>query len=157
MGLGRFGLRGVAVILLLLGGCAKGDPLTGAAIDAAEARWRANPLAAYRMHLEISGDLIQEGEFVIEVRDGEVASVTGNGETITTRDDFYTVDGLFTMLRQELEMATQPHLFWQPPKDARIYQRAHFDAQTGYCRRYLRSVTGTQHNIVIKVTALEPL
>lgn len=150
-------LRCAALAFLAMGGCAKGDPLTAKAIDAAEARWRAAPMGAYRMRLEITGDRIEEGEFVVEVRDSVVASVTRNGESITTRDDFYTVDGLFDMLRQELEMAAQPQLFWQQPTNSRIYQRALFDEKSGYCRRYLRSVTGTQHNIVITVEALEPL
>lgn len=136
--------------------CAKGEPLTLDALQEAQARWRASAPNAYTLKIEISGDLVQEGEFEVTVRGDEVVKATRNGQVITTRDAFYTVPGMHAFLREELEMAQNPARYWNASPETRIYQRAHFDPELGYTRRYLRAVTGTQHNVVITIR-LSPL
>lgn len=143
----------LAFALLALG-CQRGDPLTAAAIAQAEATWQDYGVDDYQLELDIEGDLVEEGKFRISVQDGRVTDARRNGKTISTRDPFYTVPGLFKFLRDEIEMAQQPALYWQAGPGTNIYQRALFDARAGYLKRYLRAVTGTKHNIKIRVTRL---
>ena len=71
-------------------------------------------------------------------------------------DPFYSVEGIFGFLTDELAMAKQPTRFWQAAADARIHQRADFHQARGYCRRYLRAVSGTRHSILLEVVDLQP-
>jgi hypothetical protein len=148
--------------LLVLGlgasaACARGEPLSEATLSAAKARWAARGLADYDVHLEIEGDLVQEGEFEVEVRGRQVRVVRRNGAAVETHDAFYSVDGMFGFLGEELEMAKEPVRYWSAPADARIFQRARFDEDSGRLRRYVRAVSGTKHNIVITVDQVTPV
>ena len=144
------------IAVALLTGCTRGDTLTAEGLAAAKARWADQGLTSYRMEVEITGDRVEEGHFRVSVEDGAVTEVSRNDKPVVSRDAFYTIDGMFSMLGDELRMAQQAQRYWQAAEGARVYQRAYFDPDRGYCRRYLRAVTGTQHNIVIEVHQLTP-
>jgi hypothetical protein len=153
----RYGPSVLAALLLLSAACQKSAPLTEQRVSSARKQWAALGLRNYRVRLTIEGDRIQEGDFEIDVRDGRIANLKRNGVPVESRDAFYTVDGMFKFLMDELDMATNPALYWQAPKGTRIHQRAAFHEQKGYVTRYIRAVVGTKHNISIKVSDLEPL
>jgi len=141
-------------LLFVATGCAGGSPLDSQQIDTARDRWRAVQLSNYDLRMSIDGDRIQKGSFEITVLARRVQKVVRNGETIPSRDAFYTVDGMFDFLGDELQMAQNPQRYWQVGKDASIHQRVTFDDKLGFVRQYIRAVRGTQHNIVIKVEEL---
>jgi hypothetical protein len=147
--------RVVAGALCAAAACAAGQPLDRASLADAERRWHGRNLSDYRLHLSIEGDRIDAGDFTVEVRGGAVTSVERNGAPVDTRDAFYTVGGLFDFLRDELDMSASPDRFWGVPAGTMVRQRAHFHPEDGYPLRYLRSVSGTQHNIAIVVKSLE--
>ncbi|MEZ4272038.1 MAG: DUF6174 domain-containing protein [Myxococcota bacterium] len=149
-------LLGVGCLLVAAIGCAKGEPLTLTAIQDAQARWEARGLHSYRMVLEIDGDLIDSGRFEVEVRHDKITRLTRNQVAVASRDPFYTVDGFFKFLRDELEMAADPARYWQASPGTNIHQRAHFHAW-GYPTRYLRAVVGTKQNITVVVKDVQPL
>ena len=151
----RPGALGLALVWVSLLSCARGAPLTLDAIESGRQRWRAGGVTDYRMRVKIKSDRTQAGEFRIEVQQGKLHRIARDGESVGMRDPFYTVDGLFGFLLQELEMAQEPGRFWAAPAGAYIHQRAHFDVDLGYPRRYIRAVGGTEHNIVITVEDFE--
>jgi hypothetical protein len=146
-----------AAQLCTLLACARGEPLAGDRIEAAERRWQAAGLGDYRLALSIEGDRVQAGDFQIEVRGGTVTSASRNGTAVASRDLFYTVPGLFTFLRDEQGMAAAPERYFGVPAGTPVTQRARFHAELGYPERYLRAVRGTQHGIEIIVHRVERL
>lgn len=148
--------RRIAAVALLAAACSGAQPLEAAAIDTAEQRWRDYQLRDYRMELTVEGDRIDSGDFRAEVRGGALVSVERNGEAVSSRDPFYTVPGLYAFMRDELEMAASPERFWGVPPGTAVRQRAQFHREHGYPQRYLRAVSGTQHNVAVQVKRLEP-
>ena len=142
-------LGATAVTLLALVACARGENLTETQLAQAQSRWQQAGPRNYTLTMTITGDRIEEGRFVATVRDGALSSVTRNHRPIARPAPFYTVPGLFDFLSEELEMAAQPGRYWQAARDARVYQRIRFDDRLGYPTRYLRAVTGTEHNVTL--------
>ena len=66
------------------------------------------------------------------------------------------MDGLFRMLAQELELASQPSLLGAPPGYA-AYPMARFDEDTGALEQFRRTVGGAQNTIEIAVLDFEAL
>jgi hypothetical protein len=137
--------------------CAKGEPLTLRSLQHGENLWLKQAMPHYEIKLTISGDRIQSGDFVSEVKDDIVVHVTRNGESISSKDPFYSIPGMFQFLQDELDMSKDPQRYWNASKGARLYQRAHFDPGNGFVRRYLRSVSGVNHGILIDIHAVRSL
>jgi len=138
-------------------GCAKGETLTPADLGAAKNMWQQNGFQSYALTLEITGDKIETGLFEIEVNKGEITKATRNGDNLATTDGFYTIDGIFVFLENELELGNDPARYFGAAPGSRIYMRAHFDPQLGYPTRYLRAVTDTKHNIKVEVKSFKKL
>ncbi len=143
--------------LLLLTQCAKGAAFTEQDLQQAQAQWNKNGLDSYRLTLEISGDKVETGVFVVEVEQNKIQGITRNGQAITTTDTFYTIEGMFQFLENELELGKEPRRYFGSAPGARIYMRAHFDPKQGFPTRYLRAITDTKHNIAVEVKSLEKL
>jgi hypothetical protein len=128
-------------------------PLTADDLEAAERLWDEFGPADYDLDVELGGR--QSGRFHVEVRSGRTTKVTRNGVPPQRRTwDTWTVPGMFDTLYQELELAAQPDgAFGQP--GARAVQRANFDDQLGFPRRYERFVLGTVYEIRWEVTRFE--
>jgi hypothetical protein len=130
------GICGLA-IALLLGWLWRGPgsdlpPLTRAALEAAEARWRDHPARSYTIKVQVTG--AQPATYQVEVRDGEALSASLNGRPLTQRRvfDTWSVPGMFGTLASDVERLEEPE------NEGRILARCEFDGQYGYPARYER-------------------
>jgi hypothetical protein len=142
------------IAFLFLAACARLEPLTFEALQAAEQRWRSFNPGLYRLVVEMEGDRIEPGRFEIRVA-GDGVSIRRNGEVIVPqRPEDYSMDGWFRMLRQELDLAGNAQLLGAP-EGYSSYPMARFDEQTGRLVRFQRSVGGTQNSISIDIVEFE--
>ena len=137
--------------------CAKGEAFSPQDLTKAHNQWKQKGFQSYALTLEITGDRIETGLFEIEVNQGEIIKATRNGDNLATTDRFYTIEGIFQFLGNELELGKEPERYFGAGPGARIYMRAHFDPELGYPTRYLRAVTDTKHNITVEVKELKKL
>jgi hypothetical protein len=125
-------------------------PLTEADLARAEARWRAAGPSDYDMFVRVTGR--QPSEFRVEVRGGEPAALTRNGNATPRRMwDVWTVPGLFDTIRQETDQAGNPTRPFGSPPGTQVVQRVQFDERYGYPARYERIVMGTPLEIAWEV------
>jgi hypothetical protein len=131
----------------------EGAPLTRADLDAAAERWTKAGLLDYDLAVTVRG--AQEGEHRIEVRDGRVVAMTTGGAAVDPKVwPYWSVDGLFRFLRDELEGAMRAREVHGVSDASEVILRAAFDAELGYPRRFLRHVPGGRPGIEWEVTAL---
>jgi hypothetical protein len=132
-------------------------PLTSETLAAAEMRWREHGPKSYTLDLKLGG--VRPGNVHLEVRDGQVADMTRDGVTPSQRRtwDAWTVDSQFDMIETELAGAAHPERAFGAPPDARVVQRADFDPQLGYPRKYERFVLGTALEISWETVDFRPL
>ena len=136
-------------ILALLAGCAY-QPLSQTNLQEAQSRWAATHCSRYRLRLDIAGDRIEAGNFSVEV-DGPNTRVTRNGRVLEHPDAFYSVEGLFHFLANEIELGHDPPRFFEAAPDATVYQQIIYDKTWGYPQRYVRAISGTSHNITLDI------
>ena len=92
--------------------------------------------ANYDMDLEGNFDL--KGRLHVEVHNGKVTAMTIDGQPTPERLwDYYSVAGLFGIIREDLERNAAA--VTNPEKV--VIQQAEFDSELGYPRRYQRSGT----------------
>jgi len=70
-------------------------------------RWRERRLDDYDLRLRKEADRIDDERYEVTVRGGEVSRLTRNGREVQA-SSYYSVEGLFEVLRRELEMASSP-------------------------------------------------
>jgi Family of unknown function (DUF6174) len=117
-------------------------PMTQADFEAAVERWHAHGPHDYSMTVELSGR--QSGTMVVTVRNTEPTSVKRNGVPTPERTwAYWTIDGLFQIIRVDLEGLDQPERAFDGSDVAHLVQQAEFDAELGYPRRYRRAVQTT--------------
>jgi hypothetical protein len=131
--------------------CSQKEPLVRGALEAGEQLWKMQGRSDYTLHLEISGDKIESGEFVAEIKGKKLISVTRNGQTLKNPDGFYTIEGLFRFLHDEIDLGRSPARYFNAPADSRVHQFMLLDKELGYPKRYVRSVFGTKHNITLEI------
>jgi len=131
--------------------CSQKEPLVRGALEAGEQLWEMQGRSDYTLLLEISGDKIESGEFVAEVKNKKLVSVTRNGQVLKKPDDFYTIEGLFKFLYDEIDLGRSPARYFNAPADSRVHQFMLLDKELGYPKRYVRSVFGTKHNITLEI------
>jgi hypothetical protein len=116
--------------------------MSAADFDAAVARWKENGPADYEIVVEVSGR--QSGTMHVVVQDGKPVSVTRSDVSIPTRTwEYWTVEGLFQIIRDDLEGLDQPERAFGNSDVSQLVQQAEFDAALGYPRRYRRAVLST--------------
>jgi hypothetical protein len=82
-------------------------PITFELLDAAASRWSANSPNDYDMEIELTG--INPGVAHVEVRHGNVTAMTLNGRPTKPHIwDDWSVPGLFTIIRRDLEVCMAP-------------------------------------------------
>jgi hypothetical protein len=133
----------IAVVLLIILVRDSTPLLTQAEFDAAESRWEQHGPKSYNLDVVIGGK--RAGKVHVEVRNGEVTQMLRDGVQPKQKRTWgvWTVPGQFDMIGLELESAQDPVAGFQAPAGSQVIQRAVFDRQYGYPRRYLRDVLGT--------------
>ena len=135
--------------------CSGLSTLTLPALDEAQAKWNAGKPASYRLVVSMEGDRVERGEFDVEVQNGIVTSLKRNGEVVTpTEAQDYSMEGLFKIIREEMDLAKNPALFGAPAGYS-AYLMARFST-TGGLQHYRRAVGGISNSIDIQVLSFEP-
>lgn len=120
-------------------------PPAGGSAAAAQATWEARRPAAYAYDLTIACMCIHRGEYRVEVRNGEIASVrdaaTGAPSPESRVEWIVTVDRLFEVMRQATAAGTPVRAVYDPelgyPTEAEVGMLAD-DSGTLYTIRKLR-------------------
>jgi hypothetical protein len=136
----------VAVAAYLVTRPDTGDPLTPERLAAARARWAERAPKDYALDVRVRG--AQRGDYLIEVRGGEVTAMTSGGAPVEARArDYWTVDGMFRFLADELSNRDRAATLYGVPGPDDVILRAAFDPATGYPVRFLRHVLGKSAGI----------
>ena len=144
----------VLLMTLVFISCSGLSTLTLPGLDEAQAKWETGKPASYRLVVSMEGDRVERGEFDVEVQNGVVTSVKRNGEVVKpTEAQDYSMDGLFRIIRDELDLAKNPSLFGAPAGYS-AYLMARF-SRTGGLQHYRRSVGGISNSIDIQVLSFE--
>jgi Family of unknown function (DUF6174) len=117
-------------------------PLTQADFEAATKRWLEFAPSNYLMTVVLSGR--QSGTMAVTVNGDRPISVVRNGVTTPERTwEYWTVEGLFEIIREDLQGLDQPERAFGVKDTSQLVQQAEFDAALGYPRRYRRAVLTT--------------
>lgn len=144
----------ILIATLAVASCSGLSTLTPEMVDQAEARWSAGKPASYRMIVSMEGDRVEHGEFDVEVRNGVVTSLKRNGQVVNLKSgEDYSMDGLFKIIRNEMDLAKTPSTFGAP-EGYSAYLMGSFDG-TGKLRHYRRAVGGISNSIDIRVLSFE--
>jgi hypothetical protein len=143
-------MRFLVLVFLLVSGCARLEPLTPESLQSAEQKWKASHPPFYDLVVEMEGDRIEPGRYEISVRGTDVTIRRGGQVVIPAKPQDYSMEGWFRMLRQELDLASNPVLLGAPAGYS-AYPMARFDVATGRLERFQRTVGGTQNSIEIDV------
>jgi hypothetical protein len=146
------------LLALALPGCGGGVTATVDSVKAAEAKWKAAGLRNYDLEWANSG--MGTGHYRVFVRDGEVKaiySVLPGGREVVAKPGaprMYSVDGLFTTIKDEIAQLDQPTPFGQPKGTSAILKFTP-DPELGYPKAYRRDVLGTPKGVSIDVLGLD--
>lgn len=144
-------LLGAAVGLLLLGRNRAGE-LTAERLAEARQIWEAERPDSYRLELEMGGSLSDVRTVV--VRDGRVVSMTAGGiEVPESAWEYWSVDGLFDVLRTELSNAASPR---GPVAGREVALLARFEPTWGYPTYFYRHIMGTSNDVEWRVVDFTP-
>lgn len=142
------------IAILWLASCSGLSTLTPEMVDQAEAKWNAGKPASYRLVVTMEGDRVERGEFDVEVRNGAVISLKRNGQVVNLKSgEDYSMDGLFKIIRNEMDLAKTPSTFGAP-EGYSAYLMGNFDG-TGKIQHYRRAVGGISNSIDIRVLSFE--
>jgi len=112
------------------------EPVARDRLIAARERWKSANIISYDMDLETTG--AQTGLYHIEVRDGQLAKITRNGQEMHPSErDYWTVDGWFQAIEDDLENSEKPSGD-DPATRCEFWLRVRYHATLGYPQRYLR-------------------
>jgi hypothetical protein len=145
-------------LLLTLPGCGGGVDATKDSVKAAEAKWKAANIKDYDLEWANSG--MGTGHYKVFVRGGEVKavySVIPGGREVVAKPAaprLYSVDGLFTVIKDEIAQLGQAEPFGQPKGTSAVLKFTP-DAELGYPRSYRRDVMGTPKGVSIDVLRLD--
>ena len=147
----------VAALLTCAIGCAGGETVTPEAVDLARRLWTKASIRDYDLDWTVRGR--NNAHYLATVRDGEVRklkSIAPNGATGELRPvdrEYYSVDGLFRTMADDLAMLNSDRPFGEP-KGTKVVMRFQPDSRLGYPHFYRRDVLGTSLSISIEVNSL---
>jgi hypothetical protein len=148
----------IAPLLLALSGCGGGVDATDASVGTAEAKWKAANIRDYDLEWANSG--MGTGHYKVFVRGGEVKaiySVIPGGREVVAKPGaprLYSVDGLFTVIKDEMAQRGLDQPFGQPKGTSAVLKFTP-DPELGYPRSYRRDVMGTPKGVSIDVLRLD--
>jgi len=144
-------------ISIFLSTCSRLQALTPETLQTARQSWQSKRPEYYRVVFDMSGDRVETGRFEVTVQGSEVISLRRNGKVILPgRGQDYSMDGLFRMLVQEVDLVQKPTLLGAP-EGYSVYAMARFDPEIGRLMRYRRTVGGAKNSVEINVVEFEVL
>lgn len=149
----------LALPLLVLAGCSRGEEVTKQSLLAARERWDKTGIRDYILEWTNSGP--GNPRYHVEVQDGTVRSVRFMLPDGTMRDSntheprYFGIEGLFLTITEECAQLRTDTPFGQQ-KGASIVQRFTPDPKYGFPRSYRRDVAGSLKAISFDVTRFEP-
>ena len=152
-------MLGVVAIVGASSGCGGGQEVTPEAVDQARQLWTKAGIRDYDLEWTVAG--AQTNHYYVTVRGGdvrEVEAILPDGKRMPRKipdTRFYSVDGLFLTMADELAQLKTDHPFDQP-KGTKVVMRFKPDAKLGYPQWYRRDVMGTTLSIAIDVVSLIP-
>lgn len=130
-------------------------PLTEKDLTRARATWQHAGLQNYVMKVRLIGSL--EGEHEIEVQNGRVVSMSTGGQPVANHVwPYWTVEGMFQFLEEELSQKERPASAFEVADSEEVFLSAEFDGKLGYPRRFLRQVFGRRHTAEWEVREFRP-
>jgi hypothetical protein len=154
-----FAMLGALAILGAESGCGGGQEATPEAIEEARQLWKKAGIRDYELDWTVTG--AQNNHYYVTVNGGEVRkveSVRPDGQRFALKPAdtrFYSVDGLFLTIADELAQLKTDLPFSQP-QGTKIVMRFKPDPKLGYPHWYRRDVMGTSLAIAIDVVKLVP-
>ena len=125
-------------------------------IDDAEKQWNASKPASYHLVVTMSGDRLDKSDYDVQVENGVVTGLTRNGTRVNSaQGQDYSMDGLFKLIREEMELSTTPVKLGAQAGHA-AYLMVRFDKASGRLLKYRRAVGGANNSIEIVVQKFEP-
>ena len=155
----RFAMSGILTIVGAVSGCAGGQQATPEALEQAKQLWAKAGIRDYELEWTVAGG--QTNHYVVLVRNGEVRQIEAilPDGTRTSRkipdNRYYSVDGLFRTIADELAQLKTDHPF-DRPAGTQVVMRFKPDPKLGYPHWYHRDVMGTSLSIAIDVVKLVP-
>lgn len=149
----------VVLLCASLPACGPTLDVTEPALREARAKWNRANVRDYNLEWVAQGPRLS-GHYVVFVRGGRVEQVrsiqSGGREIIVKPGDphFYSIDGLFQTLEEELDQARSEHPFGQPA-GAHVLMRFDADPTLGFPARYRRDVSGSKMALSIDVVRLD--
>lgn len=137
-----------------------GQSVTPEALAAARRDWEAAGIHDYDVEWMASGRMT--AHYYVTVRGDKVdkiESIAPDGrrfEVHPAEVRFYSVQGLFTTIADELAQLKEPEPFGQP-RGTKVVMRFTRDPALGYPRSYRRNVLGTTQELAIDVIRLVPV
>jgi Family of unknown function (DUF6174) len=154
-----FAMLGLLAIVVATCGCSGGQEVTPTAIEQARQLWANSGIRDYELDWTASG--AQNNHFYVTVAGGKVhkvESVRSDGQRFALKPAdtrFYSVDGLFLTIADELAQLKTDHPFGKPA-GTKIVMRFKPDPKLGYPQWYRRDVMGTSLALAIDVVKLVP-
>jgi hypothetical protein len=143
---------------LAAGGCSGGADVTAPGIKAARELWSKAGIRDYELEYTTAP---ANSHFLVSVHDGEVKKVEAiepGGARIELHPGeprYYSVDGLFLTIADELAQLDKPNPFEQP-KGTRILMKFKTNPTLGYPEWYHRDIMGVSLSARIDVIKLTP-
>jgi Family of unknown function (DUF6174) len=158
--IGDWKMLGLLAILGTMIGCAGGQEVTVEAINQSKQVWKTAGIRDYDLDWTVTG--AQNNHYYVTVRGGDVRKVESaqtdgrRFELHPSETRFYSVDGLFLTIADELAQLKTDLPFGQP-QGTKIVMRFKPDKKLGYPLWYRRDVMGTSLAIAIDVVKLVPV
>jgi hypothetical protein len=147
---------GISTFCWLAGGCSGGQEVTRENIEAARQRWAVAGIRDYDLEYTTAP---ANGHFLVTVREGVVKKVEGIGpggarnELHPGAPRYYSVDGIFTTIADELAQLSKANPF-DLPKGTTIVMKFKTNPELGYTEWYRRDIMGTSQSARIDIVKL---
>jgi hypothetical protein len=142
-------------------GCSGGQEVTPGAIEAAKALWTRAGIRDYDLELKWSTSGMSTSHYFVTVRGGVVEkfeSIQPDGRRVALLPGagrYYSVDGLFLTIANELAQKQTDRPFTQP-RGTKVVMRFKTDPKLGYPLWYRRDLMGVAQGARIDVIRLTP-
>jgi hypothetical protein len=152
-------MASMLAVTTAIAGCAGGQQVTPEALEQAKQLWAKGGVDDYDLEWTVGGG--QTNHYVVQVRDGKVSKIESVLPDGTRRlpkiadTRYYSVDGLFLTIANELAQLKTDHPFDRPP-GTQVVMRFKPDPILGYPHWYHRDVMGTSLSIAIDVVKFVP-